>query len=402
MTLPPDKQVAFPKLIAVATRASGRRLEVDGVWKAYDSGSYVVQDVSFTLEPGEFITLLGPSGSGKTTTLLMVAGFETPTRGRILVDGRDVAWLSPARRNFGVVFQGYALFPHLSVLENVEFALRMRRVSRHQSHLRAMEMLEKVGLTEFAKRRPRELSGGQQQRVALARALVFEPDALLLDEPLGALDKGLRETLQLEIKEIQRRIGISILLVTHDQDEAMMMSDYIAVMRNGRIVQLGSPADLYQHPRTPFVAGFLGETNLISTTECGSDGRIVRLRLSDGSICNAAEPCESRKRTADGKALLSLRPERIHILAPMERAENTMTGILIEQIFLGRQIRYVLQTFGQRLIVSTPDLQSWTKIGVGEEMRLGWSRDDAQLLADIEDHASREIPVPHGERGKQI
>ena len=261
MTLPPDKQVAFPKLIAVATRASGRRLEVDGVWKAYDSGSYVVQDVSFTLEPGEFITLLGPSGSGKTTTLLMVAGFETPTRGRILVDGRDVAWLSPARRNFGVVFQGYALFPHLSVLENVEFALRMRRVSRHQSHLRAMEMLEKVGLTEFAKRRPRELSGGQQQRVALARALVFEPDALLLDEPLGALDKGLRETLQLEIKEIQRRIGISILLVTHDQDEAMMMSDYIAVMRNGRIVQLGSPADLYQHPRTPFVAGFLGETN---------------------------------------------------------------------------------------------------------------------------------------------
>ena len=183
-------------------RTSGRRLEVDRVWKAYAPGTYVVRDVTFTLNPGEFLTLLGPSGSGKTSTLLMVAGFEQPTEGAIRVDGNDVVDLPPERRNFGVVFQGYALFPHMSVLENVEFSLRMRRVRGVQRRRRAIDMLDRVGLAGFAARRPRELSGGQQQRVALARALVFEPDALLLDEPLGALDRRLREQLQTEIKEI--------------------------------------------------------------------------------------------------------------------------------------------------------------------------------------------------------
>jgi putative spermidine/putrescine transport system ATP-binding protein len=218
---------------------------------AYGSGPYVLEDINFSIERGEFLTLLGPSGSGKTTTLMIVAGFEVPTHGQVRVDGRDVARLAPERRNFGVVFQGYALFPHMSALENVEFALKMRRIPRRDCYRLSMEMLEKVGLSEFAMRRPRELSGGQQQRVALARALVFQPDALLLDEPLGALDKRLRESLQIEIKEIQQRIGISVLFVTHDQSEAMMMSDRIAVMRNGRIVQIGSPTDVYQHPQTP-------------------------------------------------------------------------------------------------------------------------------------------------------
>jgi putative spermidine/putrescine transport system ATP-binding protein len=382
MARPDKNQTAAPGVLAVTTRATGRRLEVDGVWKAYDNGPYVVEDASFTLEPGKFLTLLGPSGSGKTTTLMMVAGFEMPTRGQIRVDGQDVARLPPTRRNFGVVFQGYALFPHLTVLENVEFPLQMRRVPKTECYRRAIEMLEKVGLEELTTRRPRELSGGQQQRVALARALVFEPDALLLDEPLGALDKRLRETLQIEIKQIQRRIGISILLVTHDQDEAMMMSDHIAVMREGRIIQLGTPSDVYLHPRTPFVASFLGETNLISATDCGSNGHMAKLRLFDGSKCDAVESHESQGRTSDGKILFSLRPEHIRILSPDERADNMAKGVMIERTFLGRQIRCIVEAFGQRLIVSSSDLRSLAAIDVGAELRLGWASDDAQLLTE--------------------
>ena len=194
-----------------------------GLWKSYGQETYVVRDVNFALRRGEFLTLLGPSGSGKTTTLMIVAGFEKPTRGEILVDGHDIASRPPERRNFGVVFQGYALFPQKNVLENVEFGLRMKGVPAAARRRRALDMLDKVGLAGFTARKPRELSGGQQQRVALARAFVFEPDALLLDEPLSALDRKLRETLQNEIKDLQKRFGISILFVTHDQDEAMMM-----------------------------------------------------------------------------------------------------------------------------------------------------------------------------------
>jgi putative spermidine/putrescine transport system ATP-binding protein len=364
---------------------AGRRLDVANVWMAYDVGLYVLKDVCFTLEPGEFLTLLGPSGSGKTTTLMIVAGFELPTRGEIRVDGRDVAGLPPERRNFGVVFQGYALFPHLTVLENVEFALRMRRRARRDCHRLAMEMLEKVGLSAFAKRRPRELSGGQQQRVALARALVFEPDALLLDEPLGALDKRLRESLQVEIKQIQRRIGISVLFVTHDQAEAMMMSDRIAVMRNGRIVQIGSPTEVYRHPRTPFVASFLGETNLIAATECRSDGAIAHVRFADGTVGLAEEPRDGRARLPDERALLSVRPERIRLLQPEARADTTVSGIVVDRTFLGNHVRYCIDALSQKLIVSTTDLRLAGGIGAGDKVRLGWDRDEAQLLATPDD-----------------
>jgi putative spermidine/putrescine transport system ATP-binding protein len=378
--MPPDLLCANPNQTFIAAQSrTGRRLEVVGVWKLYDRGPFVVEDVTFTLEPGEFLTLLGPSGSGKTTTLMMVAGFESPTRGEIRVNGRDVARLPPERRNFGVVFQGYALFPQMTVRENVEFALRMRRLAPRERQRRSMQMLEKVGLTEFADRRPRELSGGQQQRVALARALVFEPDALLLDEPLGALDKRLRETLQLEIKEIQRRVGISILFVTHDQDEAMMMSDNIAVMRNGRIVQLGSPTEIYQHPRTPFVASFLGETNLLPATACQSEGGVALVRFADGSLGFAEEPRASER--TSGSKMLSLRPERIQILGEGEQADSVVTGTVIERTFLGRQIRYVVAALGQRLIVSTTELRLLTSISLGQTVKLGWARRDAQLLA---------------------
>jgi ABC-type Fe3+/spermidine/putrescine transport system ATPase subunit len=382
---------------AAGARVAGRRLEVANAWMAYDAGPYVVKDICFTLEPGEFLTLLGPSGSGKTTTLMMVAGFELPTRGEIRVDGRDVARLPPERRNFGVVFQGYALFPHLTVLENVEFALRMRRIARRDCQRLSMEMLDKVGLSAFAKRRPRELSGGQQQRVALARALVFEPDALLLDEPLGALDKRLREALQVEIKEIQRRIGISVLFVTHDQAEAMMMSDRIAVMRNGRIVQLGSPTEVYQHPRTPFVASFLGETNLIAAVECQSGGPVTQVRFADGTLGLAEEPRDGRTGLPDGRVLLSLRPERIHLLAPEARADTITLGLVVERTFLGNQIRYIVDALGQKLIVSTTELRLASRIGPGDTVTLGWDRDEAQLLAASDENDQSEAAGRSGQ-----
>jgi putative spermidine/putrescine transport system ATP-binding protein len=347
---------------------TGRHLDVRHVWKSYVPGRFVVRDVSFTLQPGEFLSLLGPSGSGKTSTLMMVAGFETPTEGEIRVDGRDVAPLPPEKRNFGVVFQGYALFPHMTVLENVAFALRMRHAGRSERRRQAMEMLDRVGLADFAARRPRQLSGGQQQRVALARALVFEPDALLLDEPLGALDRKLREQLQQEIKDIQRRVGISILYVTHDQDEAMMMSDRIAVMTEGEIAQIGPPSEVYLHPATPFVAGFLGETNLLPVTVIGTEAGMAVVRYADGCIGRVRPP---RKGVAGRCTLVSVRPERIRF------CDDGIAGMLTGHTFLGRHARSVVQALGQAMVVSTTDVQPMAEGPV----RLRWNEDDAQLLA---------------------
>jgi putative spermidine/putrescine transport system ATP-binding protein len=350
---------------------SARELAVCGVWKRYGQSSYAVRDVSFRLQPGEFLTLLGPSGSGKTTTLMMVAGFETPTKGHIRLGGQDIAGQPPQRRNLGVVFQGYGLFPHMTVQENVEFPLRMRGLGAADRRRKAADMLDKVGLAAFAARRPRALSGGQQQRVALARALVFDPAALLLDEPLGALDRRLRESLQVEIKDIQRRLGISVLMVTHDQDEAMTMSDRIAVMHDGRIEQIGSPSELYLHPATIFVAGFLGETNLLPATQCGlSDGYAV-MRLADGSFTQARPPSDT------APARVSLRPERVRFLAPGEAADTIVPGIVESCVFLGRHARYAVRALGQRIAVSTTE---WPGREPGAVVRLGWSRDDAQCV----------------------
>jgi len=361
-------------------RTSGRRVEVHHVWKAYSPGTYVVRDVTFELQPGEFLTLLGPSGSGKTSTLMMVAGFEQPTEGTIRVNSKDVVDLPPERRNFGVVFQGYALFPHMSALENVEFSLRMRRVPGAQRRRRAMGMLDRVGLAAFAARRPRDLSGGQQQRVALARALVFEPDALLLDEPLGALDRRLREQLQTEIKEIQRRVGVSVLFVTHDQDEAMTMSDRIAVMRDGEIVQIGSPSEVYLHPGTAFVASFLGETNLLPVRLESIDNGQAVVRFH-GDVLGRARLPHGAIRPAPGEiGLVSLRPERIRFLDTTQSAEQVADGMLTGHTFLGRHGRSVIQSLGQALAVSTTDAPPPFDGTVGASVRLGWNFDDAQLL----------------------
>jgi putative spermidine/putrescine transport system ATP-binding protein len=360
--------------------SAGRRVDVSNLWKRYGSDAYVVRDVSFDLEPGEFLTLLGPSGSGKSTTLLMVAGFEKPTRGAIRVDGTDIAGKLPEHRNFGVVFQGYGLFPHMTARENVEFPLRMKSVPSAERRRRAGDMLEKVGLGPFASRRPRELSGGQQQRVALARALVFEPDALLLDEPLGALDRKLREQLQFEIKEIQRRVGISILFVTHDQDEAMMMSDRIAVMLDGRIVQLGTPPEVYLHPTTPFVAGFLGETNMLPGVMYGCEGAHAVVRFPGGTLGHARLPRDGTVPANGEKVVVALRPERIRLNALSEAMEPALEGIVASHAFLGRSARYVVQLPGQPVIVSTTLWPPPASLRDGAPVRLGWSREDAQIL----------------------
>lgn len=373
---------ALDNVAAPATGSAGRLVEVRHVWKSYTPGTYVVRDVDFRLEPGEFLTLLGPSGSGKTSTLMMVAGFETPTEGEIRVNGRNVARLPPERRNFGVVFQGYVLFPHMSVLDNVEFPLRMRRMPRRERRRLAMDMLERVGLGDFAARRPRALSGGQQQRVALARALVFEPDALLLDEPLGALDRRLREQLQTEIKDIQRRVGVSILFVTHDQDEAMMMSDRIAVMADGEIVQIGPPSEVYLHPRTAFVAGFLGETNLLPVTVHAHDTTTSLVRYQNGMLGHVQRPRSGRVPTRGESGLVSLRPERLRLLGAADTADQEITGTVRAHSFLGRHARSVVQALGQDLTISATELPATLCVEQGATVRLGWSPSDAQLLAN--------------------
>jgi putative spermidine/putrescine transport system ATP-binding protein len=364
---------------APADLENRRDLEVLSVSKTY-AGPDVVRDLTFTLRQGEFLTLLGPSGSGKTTTLLMVAGFERPTRGDVRVGGRSIVNDPPQRRNFGIVFQSYALFPHMTVLENVEFPLRMRGIAKRDRRAPALDMLEKVGLGGFQSRKPRELSGGQQQRVAVARALVFDPDALLLDEPLGALDKRLRESMQIEIKAIQRRIGISVLYVTHDQEEAMVMSDRIAIMREGRIVQIGTPTELYKRPETPFAASFLGETNLLPCRSVAEDGEGGKVVFADGSE-GLAMPLRTRSGAALGRRLVSVRPEQIRLLAPGEHMDTTIEGVVRDCTFVGSYVRITILACGQEIVVKGGDAATeWAQ--TNRRVRIGWRRDDAQILSE--------------------
>lgn len=357
----------------------GKTVQVRNIVKRY--GDFLaVDDVSFDLQAGELLTLLGPSGSGKTTTLMMVAGFESPASGSINVEGRNVVGLTAQERSFGVVFQGYALFPHMTAQENVEFPLRMRRVPKAERQKMAREMLDRVGLGSMMGRRPRELSGGQQQRVALARALVFRPDALLLDEPLGALDKNMREKMQYEIKELQRTLGISILFVTHDQEEAMTMSDRIAVMDEGRIVQIGTPKSVYEHPSTAFVAGFLGETNMVPCTVREIAGERAGVALPDGSLGQAMLGRNSEAPARDAAVQLSVRPEKVTLLRPNEEADFKLRGVVKSHTFVGRHSRSVVEVGGLEFAVITADSRRAESVTVGANVGLGWQSEDAQII----------------------
>jgi len=310
---------------------SGGHIELESLTKRFDDVT-AVDDISLEIQAGEFFSLLGPSGCGKTTTLRMVAGFEPPTTGKILLDGVDVANLPPNRRQVNTVFQSYALFPFLTVAENVAFGLKYKSVPKAELNSRVAEALELVQLTGYEKRRPNQLSGGQQQRVALARALVLRPSVLLLDEPLGALDAKLRRTLQVELGVLQKQVGITFLYVTHDQEEALTMSDRLAVMNHGRVAQLGTPEEVYNEPADAYVADFLGVSNLMDArVQPGGDGKgPCQLRMGDFTLEAAAGRLD-----ATGTVKLAIRPERIHVEPYETTGANRVPGMVERLVFLG-------------------------------------------------------------------
>ena len=311
---------------------AGGSIELSGLTKRF--GEIAVDNIDLNVASGEFFSLLGPSGCGKTTTLRLIAGFEQPTSGRILLDGADVSKVPPHRRNVNTVFQSYALFPFLSVFDNVAFGLRHRGVGKADLKRRVDDALDLVRMTSFAKRRPGQLSGGQQQRVALARALVLNPAVLLLDEPLGALDAKLRRSLKVELKALQERVGITFLYVTHDQEEALTMSDRLAVMNAGRIVQIGTPRQVYDEPADTYVADFLGAANLMEI-EVVSVGA---LRLGDWAL--TSQRCEA---TAAGRAHAVIRPERVRIEEHGSAGENRVPAMVERVVFLGAATQVMLR-----------------------------------------------------------
>ena len=313
-----------------------------GVQKTYDGETLVVKDLNLDIRRGEFLTMLGPSGSGKTTSLMMLAGFEVPTRGEITLAGQSLRDTPPHKRDIGVVFQNYALFPHMTVEENIAFPLAVRRLSKSEQKTRVARALDVVKLGALGARRPGQLSGGQQQRVALARALVFEPKLVLMDEPLGALDKQLREHMQIEIKHIHDNLGLTVVYVTHDQSEALTMSDRIAVFHEGVVQQLDTPQGLYEQPQNSFVANFIGENNMLGGTLELVDAGSCRVRLDDGTVVHARAGC------GDGtgrRVSLSLRPEKVDI-EPQGDIANRLTATVKETIYHGDHMRVRLDVPG--------------------------------------------------------
>jgi putative spermidine/putrescine transport system ATP-binding protein len=349
-------------------------LRLRHVVKSYDGKTNAVDDISIEIARGEFVTFLGPSGSGKTTTLLMIAGFETPSCGVIELDGRNLALSKPYRRNIGIVFQNYALFPHMTAFDNVVFPLRMRHFPKKELRERADKMLRLVGLSSFAQRYPGELSGGQQQRVALARGLVFNPDLVLLDEPLGALDKNLREQMQVEIKRIHRELRVTMVYVTHDQTEAMTMSDRIAVFSGGRIAQLGSPLDIYNRPANRFVAEFIGDSNIFT-------GRIDPARPGVVELAGIGMARIDGTDGTSGKVDLMIRPER---LRPPQggRTEhaNTIEMIVDDVINYGESLLVIGKTHGLPVRARLVGAHAGAA-AVGSVLRLAWYPADAHILA---------------------
>lgn len=350
----------------------------DNVQKTYDGDTLVIQDLNLKIRQGEFLSLLGPSGSGKTTTLLMLAGFERPTSGEIYMEGEPLSRTPPHHREFGMVFQDYALFPNMTVFENVAFPLTIRRMGREELRKQVNEALEMVELSAFGERPTSLLSGGQQQRVALARALVYRPRLVLMDEPLGALDKQLREQMQLEIKHIQQSLGITVVYVTHDQQEALVMSDRIAVFSGGRIHQLDTPGELYEHPTNAFVAQFIGENNQVSGTVTSIKGNRCVVTLEDGTKIRAKPVNVS----AVGEAtMMSIRPERVTINAT-KRLDNNVQGTVEEIIYYGdaTRIRLSIPGGGNDFVVKLPIESLHAELKPGDQAKLGWLEENCLAL----------------------
>ena len=348
-------------------------------------GDFVaVRGADFSIARGEFFALLGPSGCGKTTTLKMIAGFEQPTAGRVLLEGVDVSRVPPHKRNVNTVFQQYALFPHMTVAENVAFGPRSKKQQKATYTARVAEMLDVVRLGDFAARRPAQLSGGQQQRVALARALVNYPSALLLDEPLAALDLKLREAMQLELKRIQREVGITFVFVTHDQGEALTMSDRIAVMSEGVVEQIGTPEEIYHRPATLFVAGFIGSANLLPGTMVGDDGEDSVVDLECGVTVRAG----GRRPTRGDPVSVMIRPERLQVTTAPGAAGRTLEGRVEHVVFQGASARLHLALNDGTAVVSTVDPDDELPfLRPGAAVHVGWNAGAAFLLRGWPAHA---------------
>ncbi|MGH7263277.1 MAG: ABC transporter ATP-binding protein, partial [Candidatus Rokuibacteriota bacterium] len=350
-------------------RAAEALVRFVGVDKTFDGQTLVIEDLNLDIQRGEFLTLLGPSGSGKTTTLMMLAGFEVPTRGDIRLGGRSIRNLPPYKRGIGVVFQNYALFPHMTVRENVAFPLLARRTARAEIARRVAQALEMVQLRGFETRRPGQLSGGQQQRVALARALVFSPELVLMDEPLGALDKQLRERMQIEVKHIHERIGVTVVYVTHDQSEALTMSDRIAVFRRGRIEQLATPAQLYEEPENSFVAQFVGESNRLPGKVVHVTGGECLVEVGGESVRALPVKIEG----PGGPTLLSIRPEGVEIDPDPDRCPNVFPARIRELIYLGDHTRVRVSVCGHDDFVIRVKREEAQPLAVDQGLRIGWA-----------------------------
>ncbi len=352
------------------------------VQKSYDGQILVVKDLNLDVVRGEFLTMLGPSGSGKTTCLMILAGFEPATHGKIILDGRPINDVPPHKRGIGMVFQDYALFPHMTVAENLAFPLNVRKVPAGEVVDKVKRVLEMVELPGFDNRRPAQLSGGQQQRVAVARALVFEPQLVLMDEPLGALDKQLREQMQYEIKHIHENLGVTVVYVTHDQAEALTMSDRIAVFNDGVVQQLATPADLYEKPENAFVASFIGENNRLGGTVSEVNGSTCTVKLEEGGTVSAEKVDVGG---VGARATLSIRPERVELLGQDGTMANRLSGRIEELIYLGDHIRVRMTVAGtdEFIVKVRNSANRRCDLNEGDEMNVGWHTQDCRALDPI-------------------
>lgn len=354
-------------------------VEFDRVQKSYDGETLVVKDLNLSMPKGEFLTMLGPSGSGKTTCLMMLAGFETATHGDIRLDGQPINNIPPHKRGIGMVFQNYALFPHMTVAENLSFPLEVRKMGKSEREAKIERALGMVQMEEFGGRRPAQLSGGQQQRIALARALVFEPELVLMDEPLGALDKQLRETLQFEITRLAHNLGITVVYVTHDQTEALTMSDRVAVFDDGRIQQLASPDELYEEPQNSFVAQFIGENNTLEGIVKEIKGDTCIVQLENGDIIDAI-PVNVHE--VGEKTKVSIRPERVEFdKSRLMDDAHTLKAEVLEFIYMGDMFRTRLRVAGtDDFIIKSRNAPDQTRLRPGEQIEIGWLAQDCRAL----------------------
>jgi len=364
--------------VAAETRG-GDFVVFDHVQKSYDGETLVVKDLNLAIGKGEFLTMLGPSGSGKTTCLMMLAGFETATNGEIRLDGKPINSVPPHQRGIGMVFQNYALFPHMTVGENLSFPLEVRGMAKPAREAKIKRALDMVEMGDFVSRRPAQLSGGQQQRIALARALVFDPGLVLMDEPLGALDKQLREHMQFEIKHLHESLGITVVYVTHDQGEALTMSDRVAVFNDGRIQQLAPPADLYERPENSFVAQFIGENNKLKGTVEELGGGKALVRLTTGELIDATPVNVTTK---GQQTLVSIRPERVEYKPEMmPEGAHTLEAEVLEFIYMGDLFRTRLRVAGSDdFVIKARNTAGQRMLAPGEKIKIGWAPHYARAL----------------------